>query len=90
MWYRWGSPRLNDLPVPADYNADGKTDLAVYRNNPDYLHDNSAGFWYVYSPGVFQSGTLWGSPTVQDIPLSRPIALWCIRNSPFNKCNSPF
>jgi hypothetical protein len=60
---QWGA--ATDIPVPGDYDGDGRTDLAVWRA--------SSGTWYIlkssdnYSYSTYL-GIQWGNDT--DVPLS--------------------
>jgi len=47
-----------DIPVPADYNGDGRDDVAIFRES------NST--WYVYGIGPFSYGTVGDIPVVAD------------------------
>jgi hypothetical protein len=60
--FQWGNG--SDVPVPGDYDGDGRTDLAVFRP--------SNGTWYLwYSSTGTTAGYQWGNGN--DIPiLKRP------------------
>src|SRR5262249_2808 len=58
----WGAPSLNDVPVAADYDGDGVTDVGVYRMN--------TGEWFRRGSGGGTTMLAWGAPSFGDIPVS--------------------
>jgi hypothetical protein len=62
----WGDGTQQDVPVPADYDGDGKTDVAVWRP--------SSGVWYVLKSSdsfnwASYIGVQWGYGASQDVPV---------------------
>ena len=59
---RWGLGSLTDVPVPGDYDGDGKTDIAVWRQE--------SGIWYILrsSDGTMVSQQ-WGLGSLGDVPI---------------------
>jgi hypothetical protein len=59
---QWGAASLGDVPVPSDYDGDGRADVAVWRSTD--------GRWYVIrSSDGAQSAVQWGAASLGDIPV---------------------
>ena len=50
--FRWGQGVSNDRPVPDDYDNDGHTDYAIYRNGEWWIYPSSTLHPYVFNFGL--------------------------------------
>lgn len=50
----WGSGSLGDIPAAGDFDGDGRTDYAVYRNGTGtwYINQSANSSWYVLKFGL--------------------------------------
>ena len=61
---QWGSAALGDVPFLADFDADGRADLTVWRPT------DGTWYWLTSSSGFANaSGKQWGSAPLGDVPL---------------------
>ena len=58
--HRLGAP-CGDIPVPGDYDGDGKNDVAVYRK--------STGDWFIRFAAGGSAWHQWGAPWLDDLPV---------------------
>ena len=73
----WGSGSLGDIPAPGDFDGDGITDRAVFRNTTGvwYIRRSSDLAWYVLPFGVSGDKPVvadYDGDTISDIAVWRP------------------
>jgi hypothetical protein len=62
----WGNPALFDIPATGDFDGDGKTDIAVYRQSTGEWFILTSSTGYSYNKAIIVA---WGRPSLGDQPV---------------------
>ncbi|MGC2235657.1 MAG: VCBS repeat-containing protein [Pyrinomonadaceae bacterium] len=75
--FHWGAGSFGDVPAPGDFDGDGKTDYAVYRDSTGtwYINQSADNSWLVFNfglPGDISVPSDYDGDSKTDIAVFRP------------------